>query len=115
MYVGDDEKLHFVDKDGADSVLPFSSIEYISLQNTLTGQHGITITEDGLYNIVIRDGYKQARMTLNGEQITVQSDIHPASGVYYSSTVMFLHSGDVISGVNTGSTVTPNIAVYLYK
>lgn len=24
MYVGDDEKLHFVDKDGADSVLPFN-------------------------------------------------------------------------------------------
>ena len=30
IYVGSDKKLHFVDKDGADSVLPFSNMKYIT-------------------------------------------------------------------------------------
>lgn len=37
MYVGSDKKLHFVDSEGADSVLPFSSgkdIVYIGVQAT---------------------------------------------------------------------------------
>lgn len=37
IYVGDDKKLHFVDKDGADSVLPFSSISNFTLVLNCTG------------------------------------------------------------------------------
>lgn len=51
VYVGSDKKLHFVDKDGADSVLPFSS----GLSEYACGQISVSVT-NGLSTFTINYG-----------------------------------------------------------
>lgn len=57
VYVGEDKKLHFVDKDGADSVLPFSSGK--SAEEIYNGSitTATTLTVEGDYDyIIVRGG-----------------------------------------------------------
>lgn len=116
IYVGSDGKLHKV-IGGADTVLPFNSLKNLSLSSTFKGKTGITITKEGLYCVLLRfagDHGNPTTISLNGKSVPIMSNVDPTGGIYYASVIMYLYSGDVISGIKASAN-SNNISVALYE
>ena len=98
MYVGEDKKLHFVDSEGADSVLPFSaksSYNVVALEFTDSVSNGVIYYYT--YNVVNRSAIKLSN-TNGGSELTVRNI--STDGVY-STEVNGLNTNIYLSDCTT--------------